>query len=91
MQAHHTGAVTENTENSTGRRKIMSYKIFGDSCLDLTEELKKDPRFEMIPLTLQVDDHMIMDDETFDQKAFLAMVKASPNCPKTACPSPGGI
>ena len=31
----------------------MSYKIFGDSCLDLTEELKKDPRFEMIPLTLQ--------------------------------------
>ena len=53
-----------------------------------TEELKKDPRFEMIPLTLQVDDHMIMDDETFDQKAFLAMVKASPNCPKTACPSP---
>ena len=35
-----------------------------------------------------VDDHMIMDDETFDQKAFLAMVKASPNCPKTACPSP---
>ena len=44
----------------------MSYKIFGDSCLDLTEELKKDPRFEMIPLTLQVDDHMIMDDETFD-------------------------
>ena len=66
----------------------MSYKIFGDSCLDLTEELKKDPRFEMIPLTLQVDDHMITDDETFDQKAFLAMVKASPNCPKTACPSP---
>ena len=37
----------------------MSYKIFGDSCLDLTEELKKDPRFEMIPLTLQVDDHMM--------------------------------
>ena len=31
---------------------------------------------------------MITDDETFDQKAFLAMVKASPNCPKTACPSP---
>jgi phenylpyruvate tautomerase PptA (4-oxalocrotonate tautomerase family) len=22
----------------------MSYKIFGDSCLDLTEELKKDPK-----------------------------------------------
>ena len=67
-----------------GLEENMSYKIFGDSCLDLTEELKKDPRFEMIPLTLQVDDHMVIDDETFDQKAFIKMVKESPNCPKTA-------
>lgn len=66
----------------------MSYKIIGDSCLDLTDELKKDPRYQMVPLTLQVDDTMVVDDETFDQKAFLALVKASPNCPKTACPSP---
>lgn len=66
----------------------MSYKIIGDSCLDLTEELKKDPRFQMVPLTLQVDDQMVIDDETFDRKAFIKMVAASPNCPKTACPSP---
>ena len=66
----------------------MSYKIIGDSCLDLTDTMKKDPRFQMIPLTLQVDDHMVVDDETFDQKAFLGLVKASSNCPKTACPSP---
>lgn len=66
----------------------MGYKIIGDSCLDLTEELKKDARYQMIPLTLQVDDAMVIDDESFDQKAFLELVKASPNCPKTACPSP---
>lgn len=66
----------------------MAYKIIGDSCLDLTAELKKDPRFQMIPLTLQVDDTQVTDDETFDQKAFLKLVKESPNCPKTACPSP---
>ena len=42
----------------------------------------------MIPLTLQVDDTQVIDDETFDQKRFLELVKASPNCPKTACPSP---
>ena len=66
----------------------MSYKIIGDSCLDLTEEMKKDPHFQMIPLTLQVDDVQIIDDETFDQKKFLELVKNSPNCPKTACPSP---
>lgn len=66
----------------------MSYKIIGDSCLDLTEEMKKDPRFQMIPLTLQVDEAQIIDDETFDQKRFLELVKESPDCPKTACPSP---
>lgn len=66
----------------------MSYKIIGDSCLDLTEEMKRDSRFQMIPLTLQVDDTQVIDDDTFDQKRFLELVKASPNCPKTACPSP---
>ncbi len=66
----------------------MSYKIIGDSCLDLTAEMKKDVHFQMIPLTLQVDDTQVIDDETFDQKKFLELVRKSPNCPKTACPSP---
>lgn len=66
----------------------MTYKIIGDSCLDLTEELKKDPGFQMIPLTLQVGNVQVIDDETFDQSAFIEMVKACPESPKTACPSP---
>lgn len=66
----------------------MSYKIIGDSCLDLTAELKQDTCFQIVPLTLQVDDTFVIDDETFDQKRFLELVKESPNCPKTACPSP---
>ena len=66
----------------------MTYKIIGDSCLDLTEELKRDPRFQMVPLTLQVGAAQVVDDETFDQKAFIRMVKECPECPKTACPSP---
>lgn len=66
----------------------MTYKIIGDSCLDLTEELKKDLGFQMIPLTLQVGNVQVIDDETFDQSAFIEMVKACPECPKTACPSP---
>ena len=66
----------------------MTYKIIGDSCLDLTEELKKDPGFQMIPLALQVGNVQVIDDETFDQSAFIEMVKACPECPKTACPSP---
>lgn len=66
----------------------MTYKIIGDSCLDLTDELKKDPHFQTIPLTLQVDDVQVIDDENFDQKSFLKLVKNGKGCPKTACPSP---
>ena len=42
----------------------------------------------MVPLTLQVGAAQVVDDETFDQKAFIRMVKECPECPKTACPSP---
>ena len=66
----------------------MTYKIIGDSCLDLTRELKKDPHFQTVPLTLQVGQVTVTDDEQFDQKAFIQLMKNSPECPKTACPSP---
>jgi DegV family protein with EDD domain len=66
----------------------MSFKIVGDSCLDLTDEMKRDPRFEIVPLTLQVDDWMVVDDAHFNQLEFIDRVKKSPNCPKSACPSP---
>lgn len=41
----------------------MTYKIIGDSCLDLTEEMKKDPRYQMIPLTLQGGNTQVVDDD----------------------------
>ena len=66
----------------------MNYKIVVDSCCDLTEELKADNHFQIIPLTLQVGDIQITDDETFNQKSYLKLVKESEECPKTACPSP---
>ena len=66
----------------------MTYKIIGDSCLDLTEELKKDPHFQMIPLTLMIGEKTMIDDETFNQKEFIRLVKESEDYPKTACPSP---
>ena len=66
----------------------MSYKIVVDSCCELPEELKKDPRFQIIPLGLQVGDWHIMDDENFDQAEFLARVATTPDCPKSSCPSP---
>lgn len=69
----------------------MRYIIIGDSCMDMPEELKRDSHFQTIPLTLQVDEQHFVDDENFDQAAFIKAVAASPNCPKSACPSPGAF
>ncbi|MBO4457252.1 MAG: DegV family protein [Butyrivibrio sp.] len=66
----------------------MSYKIVVDSGCDLPAQYRHDPRFEFVPLILQVGGHVIVDDDTFDQKDYLAKVAASEDCPKTACPSP---
>ena len=66
----------------------MTYKIIGDSCLDLTAKLKKDSHFQTIPLTLQVGQTTVIDDESFNQKEFIQLMKNSQDCPKTACPSP---
>lgn len=66
----------------------MGYKIVVDSCTDMDDRMKNDSHFERIPLQLMVDDYVIIDDETFDQADFLKKVKESPNCPKSACPSP---
>ena len=66
----------------------MRYKIVVDSCCELPDPYKNDPRFERVPLTLEVGDYRILDDETFNQQEFLQKVAAYPKCPKSACPSP---
>jgi len=66
----------------------MSYKIIGDSCSDFTDAMKKSPLFQSIPLTLEIGDYHVQDDENFQQKDFLRRVASSPIGPKTACPSP---
>ncbi len=66
----------------------MSYKVIVDSCGELTEQMKESGRFVTAPLQLQVEDHIITDDDTFDQTAFLKLVAESPECPKSSCPSP---
>ncbi|SHJ62692.1 DegV family protein [Pseudobutyrivibrio xylanivorans] len=64
------------------------YKIILDSCGELTEEMKKDGHFVNVPLTLEIDEQQIIDDDSFDQASFIKAVAESPNAPKSACPSP---
>ena len=67
---------------------IMGYKIILDSCGELPENLLGDRRFERVPLSLEVGDYKILDDDSFDQAEFLRKVAEYPKCPKSACPSP---
>ena len=66
----------------------MSYRIVVDSCGEFTEEMERDPHFVHVALRLNIDGEEFVDDETFDRLNFLKKMKASPNCPKSSCPSP---
>ena len=66
----------------------MSYKIIVDSCGELTDEMKASGNFETASLEIDVQGYHIIDDETFDQADFLKRVAASPEAPKSSCPSP---
>ncbi len=64
------------------------YKIIIDSCGELTQTMKEDGHFVNVPLTLEVGDTSILDDQNFDQASFLQQVADCPTAPKSACPSP---
>lgn len=66
----------------------MDYKIIVDSCGELTHKMKASGIYESAPLSMEVDGDVIVDDATFDQADFLKRVAASPECPKSSCPSP---
>lgn len=66
----------------------MSYRVVVDSCGEFTESMKADPHFVHAALHLYLDGEEFVDDDTFDRLDFLEKVNASPNCPKSSCPSP---
>lgn len=66
----------------------MSYKIIGDSSTDLTRDLKENGNIVLVPLTLQIDEEEIIDDEQFNQAYMLDKLRNSKGVLKSACPSP---
>lgn len=66
----------------------MVRRLIADSCADFTPEKKAWTDVRLVPLTLTVDKEDVMDDETFCQKTFLEKMRKSPECPRSACPSP---
>ncbi len=66
----------------------MSYLIICDSCTDFTPELRQNPHYKSVALTLHIGNYDVIDDETFDQQDFLRRISEYPECPKSSCPSP---
>lgn len=66
----------------------MNYRIIGDSCMDMPEDLKNTSCFVKVPLTVQLGSKEFIDDEFFDQKDFLNCLESSKQYPQTASPSP---
>lgn len=66
----------------------MSFQIIGDSCTDLTKEMKEVGEIKLVPLVLEVGADTFIDDESFNQSLFIEKMKAYPDSPKSACPTP---
>lgn len=66
----------------------MSYRIIADSCCDITSVIEKFDNITFVPLTLQLGDCSILDDENFDQDDYVKRVSEYDGTPKTACPAP---
>ncbi len=68
----------------------MTWKIIADSGCDFREmaHLAKDTQFESVPLTIQVENEIFVDDKQLDIDLMMEKMYASSVASKSACPSP---
>lgn len=64
------------------------YKLIGDSCTDVTEELLRSTNIHLVPLTIQIEEQVFIDDRTLQQSKLLEAMNASEKSLSTACPAP---
>lgn len=67
----------------------MSFSIIVDSCCDLTPEMRADPVFCSIPLTIRVDGKDYIDDQSLDTSLLIYAMDQSQDASSSSCPSPG--
>ena len=66
----------------------MSYRIITDSACDLPEN-KEQEWLTRIPLSINLGEKVIIDDDDLNSETLLNEISASPVGPTSACPSPG--
>ena len=68
----------------------MTWKIVADSCCDYREitDLANQTRFESVPLTIQIDHEIFVDNAHLDIDGMMEKMYATSSASKSACPSP---
>lgn len=67
----------------------MSFSIIVDSCCDLTPEMRADPVFRSIPLTIRVGGKDYVDNQALDTSLLIYAMDESPDASSSSCPAPG--
>ncbi|MCL2285118.1 MAG: DegV family protein [Firmicutes bacterium] len=68
----------------------MKNHIIVDSACDMSKEMidNENCKLTHVPINLQIEDKVYLDDDTFDQDAFLAHMESTSVAVKTSAPSP---
>ncbi|MCR5250288.1 MAG: DegV family protein [Lachnospiraceae bacterium] len=66
----------------------MAYKIIGDSCCDFTKLEKRSGNHVSVPMSIIIGGVEYPDDGRKTQEDWIALMKADPSYPRSACPSP---
>lgn len=67
------------------------YKIIADSACDASEEIKAELGLSLVPLTLDLDGEIFVDDENLDLADYVNKYEACKTLPKTSCPTPAAF
>lgn len=67
----------------------MSFQVIGDSCCDYPYMGDDFSWLVRVPLTIELDGEVFVDDENLRCAGLITKMAASSNAPKSACPSPG--
>lgn len=66
----------------------MSYQILIDSCGDLSQGMRDNPRIVTVPLRIQVEKREYVDDDMLNCMELLGDIASSSRMPLSSCPSP---
>ncbi len=69
----------------------MSFQIIGDSCCDYPYLAEDFSWLVRVPLTIELENEIFVDDENLRCAGLLSKMAASLSAPKSACPSPGSF